>query len=132
MSEPQGLEIKTTDPITTKMEVSQEWEIEGRKMMATVRQELGKPWEMEVKDPERFFIDTVAYPMVLFFKEIGGTNYLEMQVETDELGPLVLSIQKKWGKTPHELRKEAEAERDKALAEVKRLNERLKKKGGTP
>jgi hypothetical protein len=37
----------------------------------------------------------------------------------------ILTVQRKWGKTPHELRKQAEAERDLALAQVAELQAQL-------
>lgn len=42
-------------------------------------------------------------------------NYVECSMR-DDLGELVLIIQKREGKTPHELRKAAEAERDRLQA----------------
>jgi hypothetical protein len=44
-------------------------------------------------------------------------NYTETLLEHPELGPLVLTLQRQSGETPHELRREAEAERD-ALIEA--------------
>lgn len=44
-------------------------------------------------------------------------NYTETRLEHPELGPLVLTLQRQSGQTPHALRREAEAERD-ALVEA--------------
>ncbi|WP_455233070.1 hypothetical protein [Geopseudomonas aromaticivorans] len=38
-----------------------------------------------------------------------ATNYIEMHLESDEAGPLVVTLQRQQGKTPHDLRLEAEA-----------------------
>jgi hypothetical protein len=43
-------------------------------------------------------------------------NYTETRLEHPELGPLVLTLQRGLGKTPHALRREAEAERDALVA----------------
>jgi hypothetical protein len=42
-------------------------------------------------------------------------NYIEMRVNNDKAGPLVLRLQRCYGETPHELRRQAEAERDAAV-----------------
>lgn len=49
-----------------------------------------------------------------YFKESPASNYIEMQLgSTDpEIGDLVCTLQRKQGKTPHALRREAERERD--------------------
>lgn len=60
-------------------------------------------------------------------KEKGGPNYLEMQF-TDRREPrmrMVLTLRWEDGKTPHELRAEAEQERDTLRAENAELKNRL-------
>jgi len=60
-----------------------------------------------------------------FFKESQASNYIEMQISsTDpEIGELTCTLQRKHGKTPHQLRAEAERARDEAHAEVERLRQ---------
>lgn len=50
----------------------------------------------------------------------GAENYIEMQAHsTDpEIGPLVLTLQRLYGKTPHQLRMEAEAKLEKMKDEA--------------
>ena len=57
----------------------------------------------------------IAAEMGSFFKSAGGQNYVEIRVNHEELGPLVLTMQRAHGKTPHELKAEA-VESAKALA----------------
>lgn len=49
-----------------------------------------------------------------YFKESPASNYIEMHLESadPEIGELVCTLQRKQGKTPHALRREAERERD--------------------
>jgi len=47
--------------------------------------------------------------MAEWFTESGGMNYVEMHVFHLDTGPLVFTMQRCEGKTPHELRQEAEA-----------------------
>lgn len=44
----------------------------------------------------------------------GPANYTETAITHEELGPLTLTLQRKTGKTPHELRREAETRADQA------------------
>lgn len=46
------------------------------------------------------------------FSESGAENYLEMHFHSDVTGPLVATLQRVNGKTPHQLREAAEKERD--------------------
>jgi hypothetical protein len=39
-------------------------------------------------------------------------NYVEMKLSHDQAGPLCLTLQRSLGQTPHQLRREAEVERD--------------------
>ena len=57
------------------------------------------------------------------FKNSGAVNYLEMQfgLKDDELGELVITIQRKDGKTPHELRLESEAAHASPTEKVEKL-----------
>lgn len=43
------------------------------------------------------------------------SNYVEIAMCHETAGPMVLSLQRKDGKTPHELRRDAERERDEAI-----------------
>ena len=46
------------------------------------------------------------------FVESGAANYIEMQFHSEATGPLLFTLQRVDGKTPHQLRAEAEQERD--------------------
>ena len=46
----------------------------------------------------------------------GPANYTETRIFHDRLGPLVLTLQRVTGQTPHELRRAAETERDDLVA----------------
>ena len=50
------------------------------------------------------------------FVKSGASNYIEMQFHGEATGPLLLTLQQVNGKTPHQLRTEAEEERDNANA----------------
>lgn len=52
------------------------------------------------------------------FEESGAANYIEMQFHSNVTGPLVVTLQRVNGKTPHQLRAEAEQERDALRAAV--------------
>ena len=53
-----------------------------------------------------------VYSFAEVFAELKAKNYLEMQISRVDIGDLVITFQKKDGKTPHEIRKELEAELD--------------------
>ena len=52
------------------------------------------------------------------FVESGAPNYIEMQFHSKATGPLLFTLQRVDGKTPHQLRAEAEQERDALRAEL--------------
>ncbi len=52
------------------------------------------------------------------FVESGASNYIEMQFHSEATGPLVATLQRVNGKTPHQLRAEAEQERDALRAKI--------------
>ena len=57
----------------------------------------------------RKVIGSIALAAAGFFHDEGGINYVEFGLEgLPDTGPLVITIQRKDGKTPHELRQEAE------------------------
>lgn len=60
------------------------------------------------------FVDSLANQFV----ESGAVNYLEMRFHSEATGPLLLTLQRVNGKTPHQLRTEAEKERDILRAKV--------------
>lgn len=55
------------------------------------------------------------------FTSSGGVNYVEVSFMHPATGPICVTLQRVQGKTPHQLRREAEAERDQLRAEVERL-----------
>ena len=61
------------------------------------------------------FVDAFAEQ----FLESDATNYLEMSFHSNVTGPLVVTLQRVNGKTPHQLRAEVEQERDALRAELK-------------
>lgn len=62
-----------------------------------------------------------AYMAEMLEMRDGGcqpyANYVEMSLTHAKAGPLILTLQRSMGKTPHQLRREAETERD-ALIEA--------------
>ena len=50
----------------------------------------------------------MALELAAFFKDAGGTNYVGLEFRTEDLGDMVLTVQRKLGKTPHQLRSEVE------------------------
>ena len=52
------------------------------------------------------------------FSESGAENYLEMHFHSPATGPLVTTVQRVNGKTPHQLREAAEQERDALRTEL--------------
>jgi hypothetical protein len=103
------------------------------------------------QDPDRAFViklHSKVFPLIThalvvgFFEENGGKNYVECQVEFPKSsltlhhksGTFILTMQRKDGKTPNDLKMEAEAERDK-IAEVLRPfaeNEHYRAVGALP
>ena len=55
---------------------------------------------------------TLTKGLVKYFKESGGINYVEVGTYHPELGPFVVTVQRKHGKTPAQLTKEARDDRD--------------------
>lgn len=79
----------------------------------------------------RWRIESVANDMAQVLIASGAPNYLEtyLRCRNKSVGDMVLTIQRIDGKTPHQLRMEAEAERDAALRvvdELKKSNEALR------
>lgn len=82
---------------------------------ATNRQ--GRPsFNMTFKGAEEVMC-LMADAMVGYFKGTGGINYVEFKVHHPE-GDFILCVQRAAGKTPHELRCDAERERDAAWNEA--------------
>ena len=55
------------------------------------------------------------------FVESGAANYLEMQFHSEATGPLLLTLQRVNGATPHKLRTKAEKERDALRTKIKEM-----------
>ncbi len=53
-----------------------------------------------------------------FFRSSEAPNYIEMQLCSEDGLELIATLQRKSGKTPHQLRQEAEAERDSLKSKV--------------
>lgn len=68
-----------------------------------------KKWNVDFQGE---FIPILAEMLYTFFIEAGGVNYVEMRLspKTEGIGPMLLTLQRVWGKTAHELRKEAESQ----------------------
>lgn len=62
------------------------------------------------------------------FKASGGVNYVEVSLDAKdpELGPLTVTLQRKWGKTAHELRANAEAVVAEQVEEIARLKAEIR------
>lgn len=80
----------------------------------------GHRWEIDISGE---FIPILAEMMYMFFKEAGGKNYVEMKLnpKNDECGPLSLTLQRIYGKTPHECRVEAEKQVETLKQKVEEL-----------
>ena len=53
-------------------------------------------------------VQALANILAGWFDDHGGVNYVEVQLTNKELGPLLMTVQRLDGKTPHQLRTEAE------------------------
>lgn len=56
------------------------------------------------------------------FKGAGGTNYVEFNFNHEETGPMTITMQRQAGRTPAQLRIDAERQRDELLAALESLN----------
>ena len=72
----------------------------------------GAHFEIELHHP---VFSVVAIQAAQYLTEKKADNYVEMKVWTKEHGDVTITVQKCKGKTPHEIRKEAEQERDALL-----------------
>jgi hypothetical protein len=70
-------------------------------------------------------IPVIGAFLVAEFKARGATNYLAIECNTEELGPMVLTIQRKWGKQPAQVAASEHVARERAEAERDRLREAL-------
>lgn len=61
---------------------------------------------------------------VALLDDLNAANYVELRVE-DDTGPLTVTVQRYDGKSPHELRVAAEAERDMLRQVVRKMNRLL-------
>lgn len=68
------------------------------------------------KDPS--FLSVLAQGTGELFRTAGGPDYLECHLVCEVSGTLILTVQRKDGKSPHELRCDAEAQRDHWQREV--------------
>lgn len=72
------------------------------------------------------WMGVVVETMAQMLDEAQAENYVEIDVQHNEKGPLTMTIQRKLGKTANTFRREAEKERDKASAEVERLRKAIR------
>ena len=56
--------------------------------------------EFRLKHP---IVPVMAQHLVEAFKAAGGVNYVSFEINTEDLGPLTMTMQKRWGKTPDAL-----------------------------
>lgn len=70
----------------------------------------GGSCDIEVKTPVVYII---AESLAHEFKQAGGVNYVEFKILTEDLGPLVLTMQRVDGKTPGEIADELRTENTK-------------------
>lgn len=61
---------------------------------------------------------------IALLDDLDAANYVELRVE-DATGPLAVTVQRHAGKSPHELRLAAEAERDMLRQVVRKMNRLL-------
>lgn len=83
----------------------------------------GGSLEMEIQNGPAA---ALAEYFIHLYREVGGTNYIEIAFNAtpDEVPErYTVRVQREMGKTPHELRTEAEADRDRLTAEVLRLQD---------
>jgi hypothetical protein len=78
--------------------------------MGPVTMSDGKPGFGMTLTGAREIIHRIAEASVTFFEGEGGVNYVEFTVHHDTKGSFVHRIQRLEGKTPHELRRDAEQE----------------------
>lgn len=45
-------------------------------------------------------VPIMAEHLAAAFKDAGGVNYVSFEIDTAELGPLLLTMQRRWGETP--------------------------------
>jgi hypothetical protein len=79
----------------------------------------GAHFEIELHHP---VFSVVAIQAAQYLTEKKADNYVEMKVWTKEHGDVTITVQKCKGKTPHELRKEVEQERDALKAKLEEAN----------
>lgn len=73
-------------------------------------------------------ISLIAEHLASTFRQMGGENYVAMEFSHDELGPLVLTMQRQLGKMPHTVAAEAKAEskaRDEEIANLRAAHEAI-------
>ncbi|MDP2662110.1 MAG: hypothetical protein Q8R28_15400 [Dehalococcoidia bacterium] len=80
-------------------------------------------FEARFTEGDRGILSVIADAMYVLFMQQGGVNYVGWQMRAkDGKEPMLLTLQRKLGKTPHELRAEAEKE----LGELrKKLEDRV-------
>ena len=77
---------------------------------------LGGVWEFKSPIFEVFVVQLAQMLAVT-----GAENYVEIKADHRDVGPIVVTIQRQNGKTPHELRLEAESERNAIQVKLKGL-----------
>lgn len=68
-----------------------------------------------------YVVNHIAAYLAEAMREIGAVNYMALEVVHQSMGPMTMSIQRLLGKTPHEMRKDAEHERDVAVGVLNQI-----------
>lgn len=90
----------------------------------------GRPCLSMTLSDARGVVLRIAEALVTYFKGEGGTNYVEVKVRHPDEGAFVLCLQREAGKTPAELQRKAESERDEAVEWIGVVREELVRAGG--
>lgn len=72
---------------------------------------------MDIED----IVSVLGDSLARYFTEMGAVNYIQLSVTSEKTGTLILTLQRKEGKTPHDLKIEAENALKEALARETKL-----------
>lgn len=77
-------------------------------------------------DLQATIVPLIAAHLAETFKAMGGENYVDIEINHEELGPLMLRMQRRWGEQPSTVAMREKARADAAEAKSARLEEALK------